>query len=235
MDVLGPRRLGLLATAAVAAAAVLASPATAGAATLAVQGSCFASNQRVVVTGTAFTPGAPVDLGGAASGAAQADATGAFTTEIHAPALSALGPTTVSVTAVDRANPANTATVELRVVRSAFGSNFPLAGSPHATATWQFAGFATGQPIYGHFLLDGRSHGDFRFGVATGPCGTLTVRAARIPGVRDLRPGHWTLKLDQHKSYRDHTQGSEVSFRIRRRGDNRDGGDRGGDGGKGHG
>jgi hypothetical protein len=199
-------------------AAALIGPAPASAADLTSQGSCFASGQPIVVSGTAFTPGTPVTISGAATGGAQADGLGAFTTQVAAPPIGELGPTAVRLTAVDRVNPANAATLELRIVREAFGSNVPIAGRPRDTTTWRFAGFAPDRPIYGHFLLGGRSRGDYRFGVAVGACGTLTVRAPRMPGVRELRPGRWTLKLDQRMSYHASTPGSEVTFRIRRRG-----------------
>lgn len=200
-----------------AALAVLIAPATAGAADLTTEGACFASGQLVVLSGTAFTPGAPVTIAGAATGGAQADALGTFTTQVTAPPIAGLGPRTVRVTAMDQANPTNAATLDLRVVREAFGSNLPVAGRPRERTTWRFAGFAPDRPVYGHFMLGGRTRGDYRFGVATGACGTLTVRAPRIPGVRQLRPGRWTLKLDQRKSYRASTPGSAVTFRILRR------------------
>ena len=212
---------GALAAARIAAALIavaLAAAATAAAADLTVRGTCFAAGQQVVISGTAFTPGTPVTIGGDATGGAQADSAGAFTTAIVAPAVGELGPMTVTVTAVDRVNPANTATLRLKVVREAFGSNLPLAGRPRELATWRFAGFAPGRPIYAHFLLGGRSRGDYRFGVARGDCGTLTVRAPRIPGVRLLRPGRWTLKLDQRMTYSARAPGNAVRFRIRRRG-----------------
>jgi hypothetical protein len=201
-----------------AGVALLLAPGGARAADLTAEGACFASGQPVVLSGTAFRPGTPVTISGAASGGAQADALGAFTTQITAPQMTELEPRTVSVTAVDRVNPANTATLELNVVREAFGSNVPVAGRPGEVTTWRFAGFMPDRPIYGHFMLGGRSRGDYRFGVATGPCGTLTVRVRRIPGVRELRAGRWTLKLDQRMSYRASTPGSAVRFRIVRRG-----------------
>ena len=215
-------------------AAVLAPRATA--AELTVAGTCFASGQQVVVSGTTFTPLAAVTIGGdVAATSAQADATGAFRTPIAAPAVAELGPRTVTVTAVDGANPANTATLRLNVVRAAFGSNLPIAGRPHDVTTWRFAGFAAGRPIYAHFLLGGRSRGDYRFGVARGACGTLAARAPRIPGVRALQPGRWTLKLDQRPAFHETTPGRAVTFRIvrRARDDGRDGGNGdGGDGGR---
>jgi hypothetical protein len=187
------------------------------AADLTVRGQCFAAGQRVVISGTAFTPGGPVAIAGDVTGAAQANTAGTFTTEITAPAVTELGPRTVTVTAVDRVNPANTATLRLPVVREAYGSNRPIAGRPNELTTWRFAGFVPRKPIYAHFVLDGRSRGDYRFGVAQGDCGTLTARAARIPGVRALQPGRWSLKLDQRMTYRESTPGSEVRFQIRRR------------------
>ena len=215
MPVVDDRTLSRLLAGAIAG--LMVAPASAAAAQLAVKGSCFAARQHVVISGTAFTPGTPVAIAGDVTGAAQADSAGVFTTDITAPPVAELGPRLVRVTAVDRVNPANTASLQLKVVREAYGSNRPIAGRPGEIATWRFAGFARAQPIYAHFLLDGRSGGDYRFGVAEGDCGTLTVRAPRIPGVRALVPGRWTLKLDQRMTYRDTTPGSAVTFRIVRR------------------
>jgi hypothetical protein len=198
-------------------AASLAAPGVARGADLTATGTCFAEGQRVAVSGTAFTPGAPVDISGAASGVVQTDAMGAFTTEIAAPGVTGMGPERARVRVVDRTNPANTSTLAFKVVHEAFGSNRPLAGAPREKTTWRFAGFAPGQPIYGHFVLGGRSRADYRFGVARGDCGTLRARARRIPGVADPRPGSWQLKLDQRMSYRADAPGSVVTFRIHRR------------------
>ena len=202
---------------ALAGAAFACAPGVALAADLTTDGTCFASGQPVVISGAAFTPGTPVTIEGAATGGAQADTAGRFTTEVAAPRIPRLGPATLTLTAVDRVNPANTARLRLMVVREAFGSNLPLAGGPSETTTWRFAGFAPDRPVYAHFLLRGRERGSYRFGVARGSCGTLTVRAPRIPGVRAVGPGRWTLKLDQRMSYREAEPGSEVSFRILRR------------------
>lgn len=214
----GSRRRAAARASLVCVLGVLALPGVARAATMTVTGTCFASGQPVTLAGTAFTPGGPVTITGGASGSAQASAAGEFTAQIAAPPIAGLGPDVVTVHVLDGLNPANTASVQLRVVRQAFGSNLPVAGRPRAMTTWRFAGFAAGAPIYGHFLRDGEAQGDFRFGVAQGDCGTLTVRAPRIPGVRALRPGRWTLRLDQRMTYRAGTPGSEATFRIRRRG-----------------
>jgi hypothetical protein len=198
-------------------AGLLLVPLRADAADLTIRGSCFAAGQRLVISGTSFTPNAPVTIGGDVTGAAQANAAGTFTTEITAPPVNELGPRVVTVTAVDRVNPANTSTLRLNVVHEAFGSNRPVAGRPRETTTWRFAGFVPGQPIYAHFVLGGQSRGDYRFGVARGDCGTLTARAPRIPGVRALAPGRWTLKLDQRMTYDANAPGSTARFSIVRR------------------
>jgi hypothetical protein len=206
-----------LATGALGALGATALPATARAADVTVRGQCFASGQTLTVSGTAFTPGGQIAITGDATGTAVADPLGVFRTEIVAPPVAGLGPRTVVVTATDVANPANTTTLRMKVVRAAFGSNLPIAGSPREMTTWRFAGFAPARPIYAHFVLEGRSRGDYRFGVAKGDCGTLAVRAPRIPGVGTLQPGKWRLKLDQRMTYRDATPGNEVRFRIRQR------------------
>jgi hypothetical protein len=206
-----------LATGALATLGAIALPATARAADVTVRGQCFASGQKLTVSGTAFTPGGQIAISGDASGTAVADPLGVFRTEIVAPAVAGLGPRTVTVTATDVANLANTTTLRVKVVRAAFGSNLPIAGRPQEIATWRFAGFAPARPIYAHFILEGRSRGDYRFGVAKGDCGTLSVRAPRIPGVGALQPGRWTLKLDQRMTFRDGTPGSAATFRITRR------------------
>jgi hypothetical protein len=206
-----------LATGALGALGAIALPATAGAADVTVRGQCFASGQTLTVSGTAFTPGGQIAISGDATGTAVADPLGVFRAEIVAPAVAGLGPRTVAVTATDVANPANRTTLRMKVVRKAFGSNLPIAGRPQEMTTWRFVGFAPAQPIYAHFILEGRSRGDYRFGVAKGDCGTLTVRAPRIPGVGALQPGKWRLKLDQRMTYRDATPGHEVRFQIRQR------------------
>jgi hypothetical protein len=198
-------------------ALALGAPAPARAADLTVRGTCYASRQGIIVSGTAFTPGGPVSIAGDTTGAAQADPAGAFTTEVVAPVVTELGPRTVTITAVDRVNPTNMATLKLKIVREAFGSNLPVAGRPRERTTWRFAGFVPHRPIYAHFVLGGRERGRYRFGVAQGDCGTLAVHAPRIPGVASLAPGRWTLKLDQRMGYRKSTPGSAARFRIVRR------------------
>jgi hypothetical protein len=199
-----------------AVAAALALPGAADAATLAAQGGCFFSGQPVPLAGGAFTPGAIVTIGGGVAGTAQADAAGSFAAPVQAPTVSTIAPRTIRVTATDGANAANTATATFRVVRGPLTTNAPVSGRPSQTTTWHFAGFPPGRPIYGHYRVGGRTLASFRFGRAQGPCGTLTVRARRVPvSAARLRTGVWRLQLDNRRTY-DSTASPRrvVRFRI---------------------
>lgn len=199
---------------ALVAATALALPAGAHAGDVTTVGQCFSSAQAMIISGTAFTPNAAVAIVGDVTATAQADATGAFTTQLTMPRVTELGPRTVTMIMIDGFNPANRATMRVRVVREAYGSNLPIAGRPRELTTWRFAGFIPGRPIFAHFVLDGRVRGSHRFGVARGVCGTLRVQASRIPGVARVTAGQWTLKLDQRRRYRASTPGATTTFRI---------------------
>jgi hypothetical protein len=199
-----------------AVAAALAVPGGADAALIAAQGRCFFTGQPVPFTGGSFTPGAIVTIGGGVAGTARADPGGSFAVPLQAPRVSTIAPRTITVTATDGANAANTATTTIRVVRSPLTTNAPVSGRPRQRTTWRFAGFPPGQPIYGHYRVNGRTLASFRFGRAQGPCGTLTVRARRIPvSTGRLQTGTWRLQLDNRRTYRPTTTPRRVvRFRI---------------------
>jgi hypothetical protein len=200
---------------ALASAGAVAAPATAQAASIAVQAPCVVSDQPVTVTGSGFTPNTVITLSGDASGSATSDAGGAFSTPLTAPAVTTIAPKTFTVNASDPANTANAATVSFQAVRGAYVSNVPINGRPAEKTTWRFAGFQSGGPVYGHFRLNGRTLRNYRFGIAKGACGTLVVRAARVP-VRKLLAGTWTLQLDQSPRYASASPHRTFRFRIYR-------------------
>lgn len=195
-------------------ATVLAVPATASAATLQAAATCAPGGADVPVTGTGFSPNATVNLSGnTGSGSVETDATGAFQTTIPAPTVSDFSTHTLTLSAVDGLNPAVTATTSFGVVKELFATNFPVNGRPSSTVRWQFAGFQPGKPIYGHYRYHGKTVRNYRFGVAKGVCGTLSVRARRLPA--KSKPGTWTVQFDQAKSYNRFTKPRRVaSFTI---------------------
>jgi hypothetical protein len=200
---------------AVAMAGAVTAPASASAASIAVQTPCVVSGQPVNVTGSGFTPNTMITLDGDASGSATSDATGTFSAPVPAPAVTTIAPKTVTVDATDPANPANTATVSFPVVKGVYVSNVPINGRPSEKTTWRFAGFQSGEPVYGHFRLNGTTRRNYRFGTARGACGTLVVRAPRVP-VRKVLAGKWTLQLDQSPLYASASPHRTFRFQIYR-------------------
>jgi hypothetical protein len=201
--------------AAVAVAGALAAPAAAHASGIAVQGACFVTGGPVSITGFGFTPGAPVSIGGGAFGSTVADASGNIAATVSAPVVSTVAPRTISISATDGANPANVAGATFPVIRRIFNTNAPLNGRPRQKTTWRFAGFPPGTAIYGHYRFHGRTMKNYRFGKPTGPCGTLSVRARRMPLPSSrIRRGTWTLQLDQRRHYRRSGARRVIRFRI---------------------
>jgi hypothetical protein len=201
--------------AAVAVAGALAAPAAADAAGIAVQGACFVTGGQVSITGFGFTAGAPVSIGGGAFGSTVADASGNIAATVSAPLVSTVAPRTISISATDSANPGNVAGATFPVIRRIFNTNAPLSGRPRQKTTWHFAGFPPGTAIYGHYRFHGRTMKNYRFGKPTGPCGTLSVRARRMPMPSSrIRRGTWTLQLDQRQHYRRSGARRVIRFRI---------------------
>ena len=56
---------------------------------------------------------------------------------------------------------------------------------------------------------------NYRFGKPTGPCGTLSVRARRVPvSSSSLHSGTWTLQLDQRRHYQRSGARRVIRFRL---------------------
>jgi len=61
----------------------------------------------------------------------------------------------------------------------------------------------------------GRTVKNYRFGMPAGPCGTLTVRARRVPvPAALLHSGTWTLQLDQRRHFRTTGPKRVIPFRV---------------------
>jgi hypothetical protein len=200
---------------ALVAGAALAAPAAADASGIAVQGACFVTGAPVPITGFGFTAGAPVSIGGDAFGSTVADPSGNIAASVSAPFVTTVAPKTITISATDGANPANVAGAQFPVIARIFNTNAPLNGRPRQKTTWRFAGFPAGTAIFGHFRFHGRTMKNYRFGKPTGACGTLTVRARRMPmPASRIRRGSWTLQLDQRRHYRRSGARRVIRFTI---------------------
>ena len=195
--------------------AAFAAPAGAHASTIAVPGTCFVSGNPIAFTGAGFTPGASVSIKGGVFGTTVADRPATSVATVSAPFVSTVGPKQVAITATDTANPANASGAAVPVIARVFNTNAPLNGRPRQKTTWRFSGFPPGTAIYGHFRFHGRTMKNYRFGKPTGPCGTLVVRARRMPLPSGrIRRGTWTLQLDQRQHYRRSGARRVIRFRI---------------------
>ena len=211
-------KVRLTATIAVAAIAVVAVPASARAARLAVSNACPVSGTKVGLAGSGFTPGATVRFGEDVSGRAVADAAGNIHATFTAAHVATLSPRRLRVTAHEAAHPRIAAGARFRVIRDVLLTNAPLQGAPRGKTTWVFVGFPARSPIYGHYRYRGRTVKNYRFGKPTGPCGTLTVRARRVPvPASRLHAGRWTIQLDQRRRYRTRGPKRIIPFRVFRR------------------
>lgn len=201
------------------AALAAAATAAAGDAEAAMDARCYVAGRPMTVSGAGFVPNAPLAiLGGASPRLAMSDRQGALApTRLRAPAVRTLTPRMVTIRIRDVQDATLAASMQVGVVREPFDTNAPIAGTPAAWTTWRFAGFTSGQPIYGHFRHRGVTYRNHRFGAARGPCGTLVVRAPRVP-VPHAGPGLWELKLDALPRYRANTPGRTITFRIHRPG-----------------
>jgi hypothetical protein len=188
--------------AALAAAALAVLPGVAPAATVSLDRPCYVGGQPMIASGTAFSPGAPLTLGGDHPfPAATADPLGNFRAGLiapHSPKAGARRSAPATLTVTDRGPLAQTASVDYRLVN--FDVDRGTSHDPRRTRTWYFSGFATGTAVYGHVRLKGRTLADHRFGTATGACGMLHARAAGIP-VPDVHAGDWTVQVDGRPHY----------------------------------
>jgi hypothetical protein len=183
-------------------AALALSAAPVGAATLTADQPCYVEGQRIGLVGQGFGPAAPITITGDGvflSGPAGAD--GAFSAGVKAPPLGTTNPAsrTVRINAADNAGVQ--AIADVQVATGAFSTSTGVR-SPRAVRTWKFSGLfqRPGRPIYGHFRHKGRTYANYRFGVPTGPCGTLTKRAPGIPA-RRVPAGSWTVQVDFSPTY----------------------------------
>ena len=212
-------------TLALVGAGALALPAGASAATAALDKPCYVAGQPGTLALFGFAPNATVSLTSPDLPTAKVttDATGSLGIPFRPPVPTDLerpGSRAITFTATEDANPANTATAASRIAPLAFATDKGTK-SPKAKRSWYFSGWTIGKPIYAHFRFGGRTKGNFRFGVATGPCGEYKRKAPGIAINGRVPPGSWTVQVDQSRTYSTKTmpflKDKTVVFRTFRR------------------
>jgi hypothetical protein len=190
---------------ALAGAGALAVPPAAQAGVISTDLPCYVERQAATASLTGFTPNVDVQIeGDQVQAAGVTDATGSLSLTFRAPLRSSSRPGSdrIVLTASELSGPAPQppASVRFRVASFAFATSTGTR-SPTATRTWTFSGFQPGKPIYGHFRFRGRTRANYRFGVATAPCGELRRRAPGFPVRGRVEEGTWRVQVDQRPTY----------------------------------
>ncbi len=192
-------------TVALMGASAVALPASASAATVALDKPCYISGRPGIFAGFGFAPNAVISINNADLGptTVTTDPTGSFAQGFTPPdgrALGKPGSRDIVFTAAEVANPASTASATSKIAPLAFATNRGTK-SPKADRSWSFSGWKVGKPIYAHFRFRGKTKRNFRMGVATGPCGEFKRRAPGIAVRGRVSAGLWTIQVDQRRTY----------------------------------
>jgi hypothetical protein len=192
------------ATAALAIALALGATASAQAATLTVAGSqsCYRLGDALLVSGSGYTPGAPVNftLDNRDLGTLNADAAGNLNTTLSVGNLS--GVRTRTLIATDATNPANVGTARFLGSSLSIGVR-PRNGAAGRKLRIKAAGFTTGKRLYAHVVRKKYRRNVF-IGKLKGPCRTLTKRRQVTPG--GLAAGVYTVQFDTRRRYSSKTK-----------------------------
>jgi hypothetical protein len=188
------------------AAAGLAAPAAAQAATITPLGPCYRSvdeveRETVPVQAQGYTPGALVDVfvdGVKVEENILVDDFGNVSGSVDAP-YQPRGEREFTVTVTQQDTPENTATVASRV--AALGLRLkPRRTAPSRRVRFLGLGFIDGTEVFAHYVRAGRHRKTVSLGAPKGPCGRVSVRRRQIPLARP-RTGRGTHPVDNQRVY----------------------------------
>jgi hypothetical protein len=89
--------------------------------------------------------------------------------------------------------------LRLRAAPLAFSAS-PERARPSARITFRFSGFTPDTPIWAHYRYKGSVRANVRLGLASNPCGLLTVRRKQIP-VSNAGIGLWSVQFDHNPKF----------------------------------
>jgi hypothetical protein len=184
---------------AAAAVALLAAPAAANAATMAVAPlkTCYRAGETVGLGGAGYTPNTTVQVNsdGRVVGSVLSDGAGNFAGALQLGVPS--GERLKTYSAIDTANTANVASVQLRVSRLLVTVK-PKTGRPGRILRVKARGFTTGKTLYAH-VVRGHKKRNLRIGKLKGACHTLSVRKRIFS--KHTKTGTYTVQFDSKRHY----------------------------------
>lgn len=188
-----------LTASATALVALLAAPAVANAATMAVSPlkTCYRAGETVGLGGASYTPNTTVQVNsdGRVVGTVLSNAAGNFAGALQLGVPS--GERLKTYSAVDTANTANVASVQLRVSRLLVTVK-PKNGRPGRTLRVKARGFTTGKTLYAH-VVRGHKKRNLRIGKLKGACHTLSVRKRIFS--KNTKTATYTVQFDSKRHY----------------------------------
>jgi hypothetical protein len=186
---------------AVVAAALALVAASAQAATLSVAGSkrCYRAGDALIVSGSGFTAGQPVNfvLAGQDVGTLDADAAGNVSAPLRIGSNTFRGVAARTLIATDASNPANVGQAQFLGAALAVGIR-PRNGAVGRKVRINASGFTTGKRLYAHVRRRGFKR-DVFIGKLKGPCRTLKVRRRVLPA--GLPAGVYNVQFDTRRKY----------------------------------
>jgi hypothetical protein len=185
----------------------LATAATAGAASIAVNGTCFLDSDTITVSGSGFTPGVAVnyEFNGVTQASGTADLSGNVAQQVPAPVLPIDSEvSTYNLTAIDQSNLQNVGSTQVTITKLT-ASLSPQKARPRRKIKFNVRGMPPAVTVYLHYVFHGRSRATVTLGRPNAPCGTLTKRRRFFPfdhpGV-----GIWTFQFDNSRRYSSRTR-----------------------------
>jgi len=191
-------------------AVALAAPATASAASLSVNKSCYGPGEKIAFSGSGFTPNGEVALSvsGRQLGVTTANGVGEIAASTGAPAIRGKRRSDF-YTAVDQTNLSLSAGVPVRLT-SLNVKVTPKNGNPAKAKRVVARGFTTGKVLWAH-LRRGEARRNVKIGRLKGACKTLTVKRQLFPA--NAKDGLYSVSFDTKRTY-SAKQRPQVSFLV---------------------
>jgi hypothetical protein len=188
----------------------LAVPATAPAATLDVDRSCYSPGQAVKFSGGGYTPNGQVALsvGGRQLGVTTANPVGEISASLGAPSISAKRRTD-TFTATDQTNLALAATVGVQLA-SLRVKVAPKSGDPTKAKRIVAQGFTGGRTLWAH-VRRGKHKRNVKIGRLKGACHTIKVKRKLF--LPDAATGVYNVYFDTKRRYSSKTR-PQVSYLV---------------------
>jgi hypothetical protein len=194
-----------LAISSIAVFAGLTVAASASAATLTVspQRGCYRDGSKPLLFGSGYTPngGVRITSDGDSIGNVGTNAAGNFGAELTVRLAS--GERVKTYAATDLSNPANTASLPLRVSATDVAVS-PQRGAPGRRMRIRARGFTTGRTLYAHVRRGRRYRRNIRVGRLRGACHKLRARRRLIR--RGAASGRYLIQFDTRRRYSRRTR-----------------------------